>query len=71
MAGGPRWALGVHGWPWPASSLTPWALAPTLATRTTRSTPQGFAATLGGAKERRNRQGFGVLEIRPGASPWS
>ena len=70
---------------WPASSRMPWALAPTLATRTTgprppalslptrtpQWTPHGFAATLGGAKERRNRQGLGVLEIRPGGSPWS
>ena len=47
------------------------AHAPSLPTRTTRGTPQGFAATLGGAKERRNREGFGVLEVRPGANPWS
>ena len=52
---------------------TCWPRPPALSlpTGTTRSTPHGFAATLGDAKERRNRQGLGVLEIRPVGIPWS
>ena len=82
-ADGPPWVLGVQlagpprrgrpgRWPqpWRPGRRGPGPQPAACPPGRPGGTPHGFAAALGGAKERRNRQGFGVLEIRPGANPW-